>query len=291
MNLLRYVLCTSLLLAAGAVAQTAVLEVIELRYRTAEQIIPLIEPLVARDGSVTGTRNQLIVRTTPANLEEIRRVLAAVDTRPRQLLITVRQDLDSTSTRREAEISGTAGGDSGRVTVYGGSGWERGGGIVGGGDDDRVRARVLDTRRTAAEQNTQSVQVLEGNSAFIRTGESRPVPQRQVIRTMVDGRLVERVVESTAYVDASTGFHVRPRVTGNQVTLDISPQREAFDRSIPGGVQTQGIVTTVSGRLGEWLELGGVAQESSERGATVLGRTSRSGTDNRRVWVRVEEMR
>jgi len=290
MNRLCYMLCACLLFAAGALAQTAVLEVIELRYRTAEQIIPLIEPLVARDGSVTGTRNQLIVRTTPANLEEIRRVLAAVDTRPRQLLITVRQDLDSADTRREAQVSGTAGGDSGRVTIYGGSGWE-GGSVVLREGDDRVRARVLDTRRSAAEQNTQSVQVLEGNSAFIRTGESRPVPQRQVIRTMVDGRLVERVVESTAYVDASTGFHVRPRIAGNQVTLDISPQREAFDRRIPGGVQTQGIVTTVSGRLGEWMELGGVAQESNERGATVLGRTSRSGTDNRRVWVRVEEMR
>lgn len=47
------------------------LEVIPLKYRTAEQVIPIILPMLAREGGVSGLQNQLVVRTTPANLEEI----------------------------------------------------------------------------------------------------------------------------------------------------------------------------------------------------------------------------
>ncbi|MBL8540456.1 MAG: hypothetical protein JNK68_08795, partial [Betaproteobacteria bacterium] len=92
--------------AAIAMAQQSVLEVITLRYRTADQVIPLLEPFVDRDGSINGMQNQLIIRTSPANLAEIRKILDQVDARPRQLLITVRQDVDLATAQREAEVSG-----------------------------------------------------------------------------------------------------------------------------------------------------------------------------------------
>ena len=61
-------------LVAEALSQATVLEVIPLRYRTAQEIIPVIQPLLSREGSISGMQSQLIVRTTPANLEEIKRV-------------------------------------------------------------------------------------------------------------------------------------------------------------------------------------------------------------------------
>src|SRR5688572_17954799 len=84
-----------------------VLEVIPLKYRTAEEIIPILQPMLAREGSVSGLRGQLVVRTTPANLEELRRILASVDVAPRRLQITVAQDVGSDSQRRGAEVSGS----------------------------------------------------------------------------------------------------------------------------------------------------------------------------------------
>jgi type II secretory pathway component GspD/PulD (secretin) len=284
----------TLLLCAGvcgwALAQDMVLEVILLKYRTPEQVIPIVQPLLPRDASISGIQNQLVVRTTPANLQEIRKVLAKVDTQPRRLIITVRQDATGDSRRRDAEISGNVGGDHARVIVPGGAG-QRGGTVVIQDENDRVRARVFDTRSVTSDRNAQTAQVLEGNVALISAGQSVPVRRQRVVRNAVGGRVVEQVVEDVEYRDVVTAFYVRPRVAGDVVTLEVSPQHDTLSRETPGGVNVQRVATTVSGRLGEWIELGGVDRDRAERGTETLGTTIRAGSDTRRVLVKVEEAR
>jgi type II secretory pathway component GspD/PulD (secretin) len=284
------VLALLTLFAPQAMAQATVLEVIPLKYRTAEQVIPLIQPMLAHEGSVSGLQNQLIVRTTPGNLAEIRRILASVDTMPRRLLITVRQDADNDRSRRAAEISGSVGNDHARVTIPG-SGDRRGGSVVLNEGDDRLRARMLDSRSTASDRNTQTLQVLEGNAAFIRIGQSVPVPRRQVTQTVINGQVVSQVVDSVEYRDVSSGFQVVPRVAGERVTLDINPQNDTLNRRIPGAVNVQRVATTVSGRLGDWIEIAGLDQERNREQSALLGRTSSGGSDNRRVLIKVEELK
>jgi len=274
------------LLAAGAAAQTTV-EVIPLKYRQADQIIPVIQQLLSRDASVSNFQNQLVIRATPAELAQVKSVLASLDTPPRRLLISVRQNADVTGSRREAEISGSIGNDQARVTVPGSASRE-GGNVVLRDGDDRLRARVADTQQSGSERIAQTVQVLEGYSAFIRVGEARPVRNRQVVRTMVNGQLVDRVIESTDYVEAATGFNVRPRLQGDRVTLDIDPQRETFDDQRRGAVNVQRVVTTVSGRLGEWIELGGMGDDRSGSRSDILSTNSTRSSDRRGVQVKVE---
>ena len=129
------------LTSAGAHAQQTVLEVIPLRYRTAPEVIPILQSMLAREGSISGFQGQLVVRTTPANLEEIKRILASLDTAPRQLVITVRQDVEAGRSSSAAEVSGSVGGDHGRVTVPGGRD-TRGGNVVLRDGDDAVRLHV-----------------------------------------------------------------------------------------------------------------------------------------------------
>ncbi|MDP2239361.1 MAG: secretin N-terminal domain-containing protein [Burkholderiales bacterium] len=280
-----------LLCVPRASAQATVLEVISLKYRTAEQVIPMIQPMLRPGGSISGLQNQLIVRTTPDNHEEIRRILAGVDTLPRQLVITVRQDADGDSGRRAAEISGSVRiDDSVRITVPGTID-SRAPHIGAGADRDGVRARIIDTRRAESDRNLQTVQVLEGNAAFIRIGQSVPVPRREVVQTVIGGQVVSRVVDSVEYRDVASGFNVLPRITGDRVTLDINPQHDTLNRQMPGAVNVQRVATTVSGRLGEWIEIAGLAQQNSHDQSVLLGRSSASGTDNRRVLLKVEEAR
>ena len=278
-----------LCLASATLAQT-VLEVIPLRYRTAQEVIPVIQPMLGREGSISGFQGQLVVRTTPANLEEIKRILASLDSAPRQLLITVRQDADVDRSRSAAEVSGSVGGEHGRVTIPG-SRDPRGGNVVLREGDNRVRVQVIEGRSSESDRNTQSVRVMEGREAFVRVGQSVPVRERQVRRTIVGGQVVEQVVDGTQFRDVTTGFYVLPRLSGDRVTLDISPRRESLSSQVPGGVNVQRVVTTVSGRLGEWMEIGGITQDSGGRQSVLLGRTTTSSSDNRRVLIRVEEVR
>ncbi len=278
------------LASIAAHAQSTVLEVIPLRYRMAEEVIPIIQPMLAREGSVSGFQGQLIVRTTPANLEEIKRILASLDTAPRQLVITVRQESEVDRSRSSAELSGSVGGDHGRVTIPG-SGDTRGGNVVLRDGDDRLRVNVLDGSSSERDRSEQTVRVMEGREAFVSVGQSVPVRERQVQRTVVGGRVVEQVVEGAQYRDVASGFYVLPRVSGDRVTLDVSSQRESLSRRPAGTVNVQSLVTTLSGRLGEWMEIGGVAQDASGQQAVLLGRSATASRDSRRVLIKVEETR
>ena len=274
------------LVAALALAQQSVLEVITLKYRTADQIIPLLEPFIDRNGSLSGMQNQLIVRTSPANLAELRKIIDQVDARPRQLLVTVRQDVDLATARREAELSGRVGiGDSAGIAVPGSRGRDEGLVVQGGSGNTFVRGRIAAREVVASDANTQRVQVLEGNVAFIRIGQSVPVPSRQVVQTPYG----TQVVESTQFRDLNTGFQVLPRVAGDIVTVEINPQRERPGR-YPGTANVQGVSTVVSAPLGEWMEIGGTSATGSMQSSGHLGQRSDTGTERRSVLLMVQEI-
>ena len=263
-------------LALVAQAQQTVLEVIELNYRNADQVIPMLKPLLAPGGTISGMQNRIIVRTTPQNLAELRKVLDVVDAMPRKLQISVRQQGSASGTGSEAEVSGSIGNDRARVTVPG-TGSNQGGNVVIRRGNDQVRGRVSQSQSAATESGVQTLQVLEGNEAYIQIGQSVPVRSQAAQGS-----------ETVQYRDAGAGFHVRPRVSGNQVILSISTRRDSVADPNTGAMNVQHVDTVISGRLGEWLELGGIAQESVQRDSGTVFRRSVSGQDDRRVMLKVD---
>jgi type II secretory pathway component GspD/PulD (secretin) len=257
----RFVL---LLLVAPAVLAQGTLEVIQLRHRTAEQVIPVLQPLLEPGGAMSGQLNQLIVRTSPGNLAQIRAALDAIDRPQRRLTISVRFDSAQDSTRRD--VQGAV-----RITSDGSS----------------AAARVGDASSRQDERVDQRIQVLEGGRATIAAGQSRPLRVRQVIQTP-SGPVVR---ETTEIQRAATGFEVVPRLAGAEVILEIAPQRENFVPGRSGAIQAERIESTVRGRLGEWIELGGASSSSSRSESGILSSRERTATGDRRVWVKVEEAR
>jgi len=275
-NGLRCLVLLAACMASAALAQKSALEVITLRYRAAEQVIPVLRPLLDKNGTLSGMQNQLIVRTTRANLAEIKRVLEKLDAVPRRLMITVRQDAAVDRDRAQADVSG-------RIRMSGGNA-----SVIGTG-------RIDGTRSLDADRNTQTLQVLEGSSAFIRMGQSVPVQQPQVQPAMVNGKLVGHVGTSVEYRDVTSGFYALPRLAGDRVTLEIKPQRDTLsspEQNLPpGSVNVQQAETTVSGRLGEWIEVAGVVQGMPNQQAVILGSTRDVSGDNRRILLKVDEIR
>lgn len=247
LHLLRLIAAGALALHAALAMAQATVEVIPLHYRSSAEIIPILQPLLPRDGSISGFQNQLIIRTTPANLAEIRRVLAGIDVAPRRLLITVRQDADADARSRAAEISGSVPlGERATITLPGAAASPD---TVP--DKNGLRITTTDSRAAETDRNTQSVQVLEGYSAFIRVGQSIPVPQRTVVQGVIGGQVVDRVMDSVEYRDVTTGFYAVPRLNGERVVLEINPQRNTPNPQAPGSVNIQQAATTVSGKLGD----------------------------------------
>lgn len=256
----------------------AEVEIIPLRHRTVDQVLPVLQPLVEPGGALSGMQNQIIIRASSANIADLRRVLASIDTPVRRLLISVRQELAGSGERREVSVSGAV---SGTVSSGGGR-------VSVGTEPPRrpgIEIRAGDTSTQGGEQITQQVQTIEGSPALIRIGSETTLP----VRTQTITPFGTVVQSGVAIREANTGFMVLPRLAGDRVTLEINPQREVPG---PGGtVQSQRIVTTASGRLGEWFELGGLSQSRSSQSSGLLSSTRELADDNRRVWVKVEELR
>jgi hypothetical protein len=227
----------------------------------------------------------LIVRTTPENLAELRKVLDAVDSVPKRLVISVRQEAAGTGVASEAEVSGSIGAGGARVTVPR-SRSKQGGSVEVRKGDDVVRARAQSSQSAATDRGVQTVQVLEGNEALIRIGQSVPVRSRSVIQTPQGAQ----ISESVEYRDADTGFRVRPRVNGDRVTLEISTRRDQVDDPRKQTIDLQRVDTVVSGRLGEWMEIGGIDQSRVQTDSGTLSRRSADVTDNRKVFVKVDQL-
>jgi hypothetical protein len=223
-------------------------------------------------------------------MAQIRQVLDSIDRPARRLLITVTQDVDQVRRERALSLSGSVRiGDSGRISVPPAPHPPSGHGLIvqGHGDGDIVRGQIRDRKLTESGRGTQQVQVLEGAQAFIEVGQSRPVARSDLVYTPHG----PRVVTTHEYLGAGTGFYVRPRMSGDRVTLSIRSARDRFRGDRGGSIETQSIDTEVSASLGEWVEIGGVQQDEQRGSSEILGRRSEAGRDERRVYLKVEELR
>ena len=277
----------SLALLLFAAPVRAELEVITLKHRSAEELLPIVRTLLDQDDAASGMNNQLILRTSPGHLTEIKKLLESIDVAPRRLKITVMQNVDSDTVARLTEISGSVGlSREARVSVPGG-GDNSGLNVEAGRRQDRLRARVSSTSLLEDDRKTQQLQVLEGSRALVRSGQTVPVPQRQIIRHPWG----TQVIDSTEYRQVDSGFYVLPRVNGDRVTLEISAQN---DELAPNGnypaTRTQQTSSTVSGHLGEWLVVGEINRQKNSDGTTITSRSASRSQEQRNVLIKVEEV-
>jgi hypothetical protein len=270
----RFVLLV-LAVLAGVPALADELEIIDLHHRRADDIIPVVLPLLQAGGALTGADDKLFIRSNPANLAQIREAVAAIDRPQRQLLITVGQG--GVDTRGGTSVRGSATIGSGDVQVgvnrppAGGSGAT----VITG-------SRSVQTQ----QQNTSSVRALEGSEAWISVGQSVPFTST----TVTTGWHPPVTQQSTSYRDVTSGFYATARVSGDLVTLEISSRQQAY-RPRDETIDMKGATSVVTGRLGEWIELGAVreARSGSSSGLLVWGR--HTGTSEYSARVKVDEIR
>jgi type II secretory pathway component GspD/PulD (secretin) len=97
------------------------------------------------------------------------------------------------------------------------------------------------------------------------------------------------------YRDVGSGFYVLPRIHGDIATLEITTQNDALssDQSQSSGgapiMRTQNSTTVISGRLGEWIAVGGVVRQGSSDNSSITTRSRSSLNEQHNVLIRVDE--
>jgi hypothetical protein len=258
-------------------AHAETLVAIPLQYRLAEELLPILQPLLPAGAALTGTGDVLLVRGDDDTLQQVRAALATLDRPPRQLLITVGQATAGTGSA--ASVRGSATVAAGDVQV----------GVNRPPlPSSRVRVVVLAGRGQVELRDVSSVRALEGHETYVALTASQPFTSAATIH---DGSNGVTRVHTLGRQDARTGFVATPRLSGDRVTLEISPSQQRLGP--PGHdapVAGQTLTTTVSGRLGEWIELGSI-RATRTNDATALGIWGTgSELTHYSAWVMVEEV-
>lgn len=273
-------LIISALGTSTALASQMQLEVIELRHRPAQELVPILKPFVTKGGSITGTDYKLIVRSTPQNIDEIRKLLGDLDSALRQMKIYVSTDYEAISAEREIAIEGrfekhTSDKDNSNrdTSIVIDSGRQ----VEGGASSVKLHS----SQSISREPSAQTIRVTEGQWANIQTGQAVPVTEQT---TNPDGTITRTI----RYHTVSSGFQVRPQLNGDVVLLFIRPQRASINRSGDGQYDVSGLETTVQTKLGEWVELGGTMQQMQNSARGIASSGQASGQQYQQLFVKIE---
>lgn len=265
---------------APAVHAALPLTIITLQHRSVDEVVPALRPLLSPGGQLSGINDKLLIRTDADNLRVLREALAVADTPPARLRIEVRTDRAASDMRREMGVGGEL--RSGDVTV------RLPGPVPGRGvsvDIGGIRAGAGESSRSMRRSGTQFVETRDGGTATLFVGTAEPLPFRQVF-VRPDG---VRVVRGTEYRDVGEGVSVRPTVIGQRVRLVLSP--ESSRRGDDGRIDVMRLETTVEGRLGEWIAVGGATsseETADSRGVVIGGSSNTEGQSDVAFWLRVD---
>ena len=231
-------LCLALLIFDTA-GQCEQLTIIELKYLPANEILPVIRPFLASGETLTGSRYTLFLNSTPETASRIRSIVSTLDKAPRELMITVVQGKNVREILSSVDVSGNLTFGNNANIVFGRNPQES--------DSISVTGRTGESFRR--DSNIQHVRVQEGLPATLFIGQSIPVSPLQYGRG-------DR--SHVGYQHVMSGFRVLTRLSNDRFILDIASQGGSSTSNVHQGVGYQQIQTQIQGRLGQWLDIGGV---------------------------------
>lgn len=216
----KWILAVWLVTTSLFAAEAMVTKVIDLHYQNADQVIKLIQPLLQPGEEVTGSGQTLIVKVSPDTLTQLRSVLHKLDQPPVTFEILVHQgDPNWLSTQNSNTI-------------------------------------VISTPSPTNQQLNQSVKVMNGQSAFISTGQDQPMVSAVGVGFWTGVSYDRRLVQN--------GLLIEPVLQGQKVKLTIRRVREQDSNISDQNVNEQQVMTTVLIPLNEWVSLGSAQGDSAD---------------------------
>ena len=261
------------------------IETIQLQHRPAADIIPVIKPMLDSTDSVSGQGFRLFVRTTPDRFAQVKQMVRKLDVAAKLLQISVFQGNDRDL--RALSMEGSARYQDRNSDIRIGSSGEksRGADVHLSTRGGSATSHTLSTRGRLSDNPIHTLRVTEGTQGYIETGES--IPYFSVGGGWFRGRraYIDGGIE---YKDVTTGFYVLPRVNGDQVILDVSPFKQSQSKTRGGDINTQSASTQITGKLGQWLAIGGTTEQVQRSDSSIGSRHSTQSRNNESIWIKAE---
>jgi type II secretory pathway component GspD/PulD (secretin) len=246
-------------------------KIITLQHRFAEDILPAILPLIGNEGTASAMQNNLIIRTSPANMAEIEQIITTLDTARQNLKITINRNKSLSFNGNAAEVSGRK--RIGNTTIETTNSRR----IIRNG----VALNIENQQSKSNISNTQFIQVMDGRDAFISVGQSIPFTSEWINLT----QRYASVQRTTEFIDIDTGFAVRPRIIGDLIELEVTPRFSQMTQS--GNIDFETLTTTIRTQRGEWVDLGEIMQQKDEVSRAIFNWNNNNQSSNSQLLIKV----
>jgi type II secretory pathway component GspD/PulD (secretin) len=282
MKQLYLLLCLFTMLTASVQADS--INTIQLQNRPAEEVIPIVKPMLGPNDSVSGQGFQLFLRSSPETLAQVKQMISNLDVAAKMLQISVFQGNDRDL--RALSLSGNVQVQSGDANVSIGTNRNKDRN-AGGGDvsystrNASAGASTISTRGRLQDNPIHQLRVTEGTEGYIETGEQIPYFSGA-------SWWGPEAVVGVDYKDVTTGFYVLPRIHGDQVTMHVSPFKQSQSKTRGGDINTQSAKTTITGRMGEWLPIGGTTEQTRRSQSSTGSYTSTQSRNNESIWIKAD---
>ena len=228
------------------------LEIINLNHRPAKELIPILEPLIDKNGSISGEKYVLFIRTSYKNFQQIKEALVTLDADFRQLRIDIMQESATTMKQYGFNVSK---------------------------DNKKTNSKVYSTQHSASNPKQQTIQVTEGQWATLQTGMSIPSISRS---KNPNGT----ITESIQYKTILSKLKIHPIIKGDKINVKIKSFTGSKDSVNSGGAQ--GINTSVTGKLGEWIALGGITSVNNNSTSGFVFSTNRTSDSSQQIFIKID---
>lgn len=245
-------------------------KIITLQHQFAENLLPIISPMVGIDGTATGMNNQLILRASPERMREIEATIQQLDITRVNRRITINTNTSSQRQHNRTEASGGVKIDN--ITI----------------GNDRKSSKnnnhiILERNHRYTQNNSnQFLNVLDGERAFVQTGQIVPFTQEWITIT----RRYIQIDRITNWREITTGFAIRPMTIGHQVELEITPRIASLNNQ--GTIDFEELTTTLRVSLNEWIDIGATMQNHDDISRKILGQSNTTSSQYSSLMIKVD---
>lgn len=235
------------------------IEFIDLYNRSPDEVSPILINSFPNI-PISSYGGQLVVNGTASQNQQIREMVAQLDTPARRLLITL-----DTGDNSQYELQGIQ---------------TRGSVQLGSHNSVLGQARIQQRSTVNSNSSVKQIMVNEGSPTAIEVGQSIPftyqVPDRY-----------GRPVTTTQYQDVMQNLYVTAQVVGQQVFINVNSQNDQFSQRT-GNINQQAINTRVSGQLGEWITIGSLQDSSNQNSRGIASYSQGSASSNTLIRLKVD---
>ena len=247
----------------------------DLKNRSAEEIIPILQPLLQPQEAISGDGFQLFIKTSDKRAQEIEQILATIDRSAKMFRVSVTNDEHLAHAQNDLDASVRVTSGDAEIHV----------------NEDRysdadVSVHANAQNYTNSRHKEQFLNIQEGKPAFLSRENIRLLPSYSYY---INRHGVEIIDHGRTPYASEDGFYVEARSADSEFAqVRIQTVQGINDHHSNYEYEQQFAETTLRVPLGKWFEIGGNTQttERSEKG--ILYRTQEKEQRFNKIFLKIE---